>query len=282
MKKNIYLFLIIIISISAFGQSDSTKVKKSKKEGEILWEAYGGLRFGYNKLTGGYEGDAHAGGEYYGADYDEIGMSSFAPSFNLSFGGRYKYWNMFISGARSEYNNKFILEEDRAIDDIVIPAGSEVEGTIGNNVLTVATTFNIIRRKHDLGIGLGMMFYDYLQRYSVIGSDLVSEMNPLLPMPFLAISGRLNFDKFKIVGSGGGAFFNGSFDDNKFKVIYYTYEIKGSYQLLQKNKWSSEIALGYRNLFMDIENNNGEYWFLAKNTYLGPFVGLVVKFTELR
>ena len=99
-------------------------------------------------------------------------------------------------------------------------------------------------------------------------------------MPFLALSGRLNFDRFRVSGAGGGAYFHGDKDGWDHTVWYYTFDVRCSYEFYRKENWVAVVAIGYRQMLMDSEGTKEGGWVNEKDNYKEPFLSVRVKFTR--
>ena len=110
--------------------------------------------------------------------------------------------------------------------------------------------------------------------------DQLIESNHWFPMPFLALSGRLNFDRFRVSAVGGGAYFHGVKDDYDYEVWYYTFDVRGAYEFFRKDNWTAAVALGYKQMYMDSEASKEGSWFKEEDNYKGPFISVRVKFTR--
>lgn len=272
MKKSILTITILCLTIVVSAQVERPK-----------WELGGGLRLSYQGLAGGFSGDYN--GNVFDLKYQDIGMDNYAPSLAITIGGRYEKWNLFFAGSRGTYDGNFTTNMDisRPEDEVEIPAGSEVDGQLGMGIYALSTTFGLIQKKHDLGLGLGFLILNMESSYKT--TDINNEKLEIggdhwFPMPFLAMSGRLNFGKFRVGGSGGGAHFSGNMDGYDYDVLYYTFDVRGTYDLYQKDNWSSSISVGYRKLFMDMDMSDDGGWVKEEDNYSGPYASIRVKFSS--
>jgi len=306
MKNTIILFFILAITINAHAQDlkswyvlddalqqdhwlladasaageaeDDTSYKLEVKKPEELWEIGGGLRLNYLRLTGGASGYDAETGNMFDIDYSAVGMDNYAPSLALALGGKYKRWNLFFGASRGSYTGSFISQNDISIDGEIIPAGTQVDGKIDMGIYSVSTTFAAIQKKHDLGFGLGFLILDTGMTYTAQGQTLGG--SHIFPMPFLAVSGRLNFDRWKIVGVGGGAYFDGDMDGYDYTVWYYTFDVRVGYEFYRKGNYTAIINAGFRSLYMDSKATKGASWFKEEDRYAGPFLSLLVYYTK--
>ncbi|MCD4737114.1 MAG: hypothetical protein K8R53_13805 [Bacteroidales bacterium] len=192
-------------------------------------------------------------------------MDNYSSSMAIAIGGRYKKWNLSFAGSRGSYKGEFNTKFDIARDDIQIDSGSHVKGSIDMGIYALTTTFALIQKKHELGVGIGFLILNMGSTFSstdVSGEPVDIGGTNTFPMPFLAIAGRLNFGDFRFSGSGGGAVFRGEKDGLDYDVVYYTIDIKAVYDFYKGDNWSYSTSLGFRNLFMD--------WFINNyNSYIG-------------
>ena len=249
-RKNYLLFFILIVFSNLILNAQIERPK---------WEIGGGLRLNYLGLDGGYSGQRASDGYEFELNYKDIGMDTYSPSFAIAAGGRYKKLNLAFAGSRGSYKGEFETKFDIVRDDIQIDSGSHVDGSIDMGIYALTTTFALIQKKHELGVGIGFLVLNMGSSFKT--TDVNGELidlggNHLFPMPFLAVSGRLNFGKLRFAGSGGGAIFRGEKDGLDYDVKYYTIDIKGVYDFYKGDNWSYSASLGYRRLFMDMYMEN--------------------------
>ncbi len=270
--KNTLAFVLLTISITLTAQIERPK-----------WEFGGGIRLNYMGLDGGMSGYRNSDGYSFDQDYKDIGMDNYSPSFAIAFGGRYKKWNLEFGGSRGTYDGSFITPADITRDDMQIDSGSAVSGSLDMSMYALSTNFGLIQRKHDLGIGIGFLILKMGSNYSttdVYGEELKLGGDQWFPMPFLALAGRLKFNKFRIVGTGGGAIFKGEKDGYDFDVKYYTIDVNVAYDFLEKGRLIYSADIGFRNLYMDMYMENDLGWYKEKDIYMGPYASLRIKFSS--
>lgn len=271
--KTTLLFVFLLIT---------TSVAMAQKE-RPKWEFGGGLRFNYQGLSGGYEGERYSDNYKFEMDYHEIGMDNYSPSVGLAFGGRYKKWNLAFAGSTGSYKGEFETKFDIVRDDIQIDSGAVVNGQIDMQIGALTTTYGIIQKKHDLGVGIGFLILNMGAVFETtdVNGDHVELGEPqLFPMPFIALAGRLNFGNFRLVGSGGGALFKGEKDGLEYDVKYYTVDIKGTYDFYKGDNWSYNAAIGFRKLYMDMYMENDLGWAKETDHYTGPYISIRAKFSS--
>ena len=273
MKKILTLLssLLLLISTTAL----KAQIERPK------WELGGGIRFNYMGLGGGFSGTRNSDGYSFDVKYKEIGMDNYSPSFAIAIGGRYKKWNLDFGGSRGTYGGSFTTMMDMVRDTLEIDSGSVVDGTVDMTMLALATNFALIQRKHDLGIGIGILVLymgsDY-STYDIKGQKIKLGSDQWFPMPFLSVMGRLNFGNFKIVASGGGAYFQGKMSEYDYKVTYLTADINGSYDFLHTSRIILSADLGYRFLYMKLESENDIGLYQEKDFYNGPYLTAKIRF----
>ena len=271
MKSRLIIFLLAITTTL------SAQVERPK------WEFGGGIRLNYMKLTGGMSGYRNADGYSFDTKYNEIGMDTYSPSFAIALGGRYKKWNLEFGGSKGSYDGNFITTTDIVRDDVQIDSGAVVSGTLDLNMYALSTNFGLIQRKHDLGIGIGLLLLYMGSNYNTTdtyGQAITLGGEEWFPMPFLALGGRLKFGDFRISANGGGAFFNAKKDDVDYDVTYFTVDLNAAWDFLKKKRTKYSVDLGFRTLFLDmkIENENG--WYKEKDNYFGPYISVRILFSS--
>jgi hypothetical protein len=271
-----YLALSDASSDDDAGKDPSIKVQVQDQE--ELWDIGAGLRLNYLRLTGSISGFDAQTGNTFDIDYSEVGMDNYAASLALALAGKYKKFNLFFGASRGSYTGSFLSKNDVTIDDETIPAGSTVNGKIDMGIYSLSTTYGLIQKKHDLGLGFGILLLDMGMEFSA-GGKTIGEPQ-IFPMPFLALSGRLNFDRLRIVAVGGGAYFNGDMEGYDYTVWYYTFDVRAGYEFYKKENCSAIANLGYRSLHMDSKASKGATWFEEKDSYSGPFISILVKYTK--
>jgi len=268
--KNTIIIVLLAISTTLQAQIERPK-----------WELGGGIRLNYMGLNGGFSGYRNSDGQTFDLNYEDIGMNTYSPSFAVAFGGRYKKWNLEFAGSRGSYEGSFITPADMVRDDMSIDSGSVVSGTVDMSMYALFTNFALIQKQHDLGVGIGFMLLNMGSNYTtfdVNDNEVKLGGSEWFPMPFLAMSGRLNFGKFRVNLSGGGAFFKGKMDEVNYDVIYYTVDVSAAYDFLQTGRFAFSADIGYRNLFMDLKMDNDMGWYKEKDIYRGPYATIRVKF----
>ena len=270
---------IMLLFISIIVTTFSLKAQEERS----LWEVNAGLRLNYLGLNGYIAGYDAAKDHEFNIDYKKIGMDNYSPSLALSVSAKYKKWNLLFASSSGYYDGGFITNIDIIKEGTTIDSGSVVDGLIDIDIYTLNTTYNIIQKKHDLGVGIGFIFMDMKSGFTTTDVDdevVTTEGDYFFPMPFLAASGRLNFDKFKISGSGGAAYFNGSKDGMDYKVFYYTIDVRGTYYFYEHDNWSSSLSAGYRTIYMDMNLSDERGWYTEHDIYSGPYLSLRVKFSS--
>lgn len=268
--KNTIFILGLLISTSLVAQIERPK-----------WELGGGIRLNYSGLSGGFSGYRSDDEYEFDIDYHEIGMNTYSPSFALAIGGRYKKWNLEFAGSRGKYEGSFVVPTDIIRDDQQIDSGSVVSGSVDLSMYAISTSFGLIQRKHDLGVGIGFLVLNMGSNYtttSTTGDEVKLGGDEWFPMPFLALTGRLKFGDFRISGTGGGAIFRGSMDDIDYDVDYLTIDVNAAYDFLNRGRWSLSADLGYRYLWLNLDMDNDNGWYKEKDIYQGPYATIRVKF----
>lgn len=271
MRSKLFIILLVLPLI-AYSQ-----VERSK------WELGGGLRLNYLGLDGGYSGERYSDNYQFGLNYKDIGMDNYTSSIAIALGGRYKKLNLAFAGSRGSYLGEFETAFDIIRDDIQIDSGSHVNGSIDMGIYALTTTFALIQKKHELGIGIGFLILNMGSTFST--TDVNEETinlggDHLFPMPFLAVAGHLNFGDFRLSGSGGGALFKGVKDGLDYDVKYYTIDVKAVYDVYKGEHWSYSVSLGFRQLFMDMYMENEMGWAREEDTYSGPYISVRTKFSS--
>ena len=246
---------------------------------EELWDIGAGLRLNYLRLTGGFSGYDASTGNTFDLNYKDIGMSTWAPSLALALGGKYKKWNLFFGASRGSYTGSFITKQDITIKDELIPAGSQVDGKITMGIYSLSTTFAFVKKpEHDVGVGLGFLILDMSTEFKT--TDVSLGDTGIYPMPFLALSGRKKFGKWRLSAVGGGAHFDGKQDGLDYTIFYYTFDAQVGYEFYKKGNYIAVTNLGYRLLRMNMKGtqDNGN-WFEEDDHYNGPFLSVLVRYT---
>jgi hypothetical protein len=249
-----------------------------------LWELGGGVRLNYMGLGGGFSGTRNSDGYSFDIKYKDIGMDNYATSYSIALGGRYKKFLLEFGASRGTYEGGFTLTTDVVRDDMQLDSGAVVSGSLDLTMYALSTTFGLIQKKHDLYLGLGVILLNMNSNYTtkdVNGQEVKLGGDVWFPMPFLALAGRWNFsDRFRLVGSLGGAIFKGSQDGIDYDVLYYTYDITAAYEFLQAGRMTYTIDVGYRNLFMDMDADSDKGVYHEKDIYSGPYATIRILFSS--
>jgi len=268
--KNALLIFLLTVSTALTAQVERPK-----------WEFGGGIRFNYTGLSGNVAGYRNSDGQSFDMDYKEIGMDNYSPSFAIALGGRFKKWNLELGGSRGVYEGSFVTLADMVRDDVQIDSGSVVSGKLDMTMFMVNTNFALIQRKHDLGIGIGILALNIGTNYSttdVFGQEIILGGDQWFPMPFIALGGRLKFGKFRIGGTAGGAIFIGNMNGDDYDVSYITLDANAAYDFYEKGRFGLSADLGYRFLYMDMKIENESGWYKEKDIYQGPYATIRVKY----
>lgn len=268
---------ILIIALFAIWSTLCAQIERPK------WEIGGGLRLNYMGLDGGFS--AHRNSDGYESDiqYDEIGMNTYSSSFALFLGGRYKKWNLEFGGSRGSYEGGFIAKTDIVRDETQIDSGAVVDGTLDLTMYLLSTAFRFIQKKHDLGVGIGIMALHMGANYAttdIEGNEVKLGDDYWFPMPFLALSGRLNFDRLRIIGTAGGAIFKGNMEGDEFDVGYYIIDVAVAYEFFRTKRWTYIADVGYRNMYLNLDIENERGWYKEEDIYRGPYVTLRVSYAS--
>ncbi len=279
MKKLLALFLLMSQMLIVTAIAEEFKIRQPSEQEEIGSFA-GGVRGNYLRLGGGFS--------YYDADYDRtydldynaIGMDNYAPSASLAFTGEWGDWNIFFSASKGVYEGSFVTQQPIRLihDDGEIPAGSNVDGTVEMGIYSLSGTYKIASDPtYNVAVGFGALILDYSTEFKTtdetIGSDAI------FPMPYLALSGRKDINKFRFIGVGGAAYYNGEQDNLDYLVYFVTLDARAGYEFYKNEEYTSTFYIGYRYLYMDSTASKNGSSYTEKDTYDGPFVNLTLKYT---
>lgn len=290
MKHLILVFLAVGLVITANVRAEDREIVWDVDKGTVdaqsddwenTWNFGAGLRFNYLRLTGGFSGYSATDDATYHIDYSAIGMDNYAPSVALAVAGKYKKWNLFFGASRGSYTGSFITQQNITIKDETIPAGSNVDGKIDMGIYSLSTTYAFVKEpQHDVGIGFGFLILDMGTEFKT--STVTLGDSQIYPMPFLALSGRKKWGKYRLSAVGGGAYFAGDLDGLDYTVYYYTVDIKAGYEFLKNNHYTGVFSLGYRHLYMDSKATQTDgSWFEENDRYAGPFMSVLIKFEDI-
>jgi hypothetical protein len=248
------------------------------------WDLGAGVRVNYMGLDGGFSGSRASDGYTFDIKYKDIGMDNYAASYSLAIGGRYKKFVLEFAASRGSYTGAFTLGTDIERDGVQLDSGSVVSGSLDLSLYAVSTTFGLIQKKHDLGIGLGIILLQMASNYKtkdVNGAEVKLGGDVWFPMPFLALGGRFNItDEFRIALSAGGAIFKGEKDGMDYDVLYYTYDITVAYEFLKAGRMTYTVDVGYRNLFMDMDASKDTGTYHEKDSFSGPYATIRLLFSS--
>jgi hypothetical protein len=271
--KNGLIFTLLLISTTLTAQVERPK-----------WEVGGGVRINYMGLGGGISGTRNSDGYNYDINYKDIGMDNYTTSYSVAIGGRYKKFLLEFGASRGSYKGGFTLTTDVVRDNTQLDSGAVVSGSLDLSLYALSTMFGLIQEKHDLGLGIGVLLLNMASNYTtkdVNGAEVKLGGDEWFPMPFLAVMGRLNFsERFRVVGSVGGAYYKGDKDGATFKVLYYTFDITAAYEFLQAGRFTYTVDVGYRNLFMDMDITKDIGTYHEKDIYSGPYATLRILFSS--
>ncbi|MBL0709452.1 MAG: hypothetical protein JJV99_00325 [Colwellia sp.] len=281
MKKIILVVTLMSQIIICNTQADEFKIL-TPQEQEEQWNFAAGLRANYLKLGGGFtaydaEHDAH-----YKLDYNEIGMDNYASSTSVAFSGEWENWNLFFSASKGVYEGGFIAPQDIFLKDDIIKEGEHVDGKVEMGTYSLSGTYDLSKDStSNLALGFGALFLDYSTDFQGETSGFGSDM--LIPMPYLALSGRKDIGKYRFIGVGGAAYYDGKYDDMDYTVYFVTLDVRAGYEFYNDGNYKSTIYAGYRYLYMDSKTSqdNGN-WYKETDNYSGPFINIAFKYTMFK
>ena len=189
-----------------------------------------------------------------------------------------------FGASRGSYPGGFTVNTDIVRDDATIDSGSVVDGSLDLSLYALSTTFALIQKEHDLGLGIGILLLQMASSYTttdVNGQPVKLGGDEWFPMPFLAVGGRLNFtDTFRAALSAGGAFFKGTKDGSEYDVLYDTFDITVAYEFLKAGRMTYTADVGYRNLFMDMDVASDKGTYHEKDIYSGSYLTIRALFSS--
>jgi len=280
MKKMVLIAALIIFLAGGplTAQEQPTKFERD------VWDIGLGVRLNYLGLYGGFSGYRASDGYQFDIKYKDIGMNVYVPSLAVAMDAKYKRWSFAFAGSRGVYKGDFINHMEICRDTVSIDSGSNISGKLGIGIYALSATYMMVMRKHEFGVGLGFLFMDLDVDYSAINASTGQPVSlgghHFYPMPFLAIGAKFNFNRFRIIGTGGGAYFNEIKDGTGTTVWYYTLDVRGAYDVIRSPHWVGSLGLGYRSMFMDLKMDfaDARGWYHEEDHYIGPYLSLVVKF----
>ncbi len=122
------------------------------------------------------------------------------------------------------------IEETTLFNVHLIPAGTVINSEIDIKLYTLIYTYDLLKSKHDLGIGLGLALMDYDSHYFKNGGDSEITYHQLYPMPLLTVSGIFDLNRFELQALIGGA----AIKINDNKAAYSTTDVAVRYKFLRK------------------------------------------------
>ena len=281
--KLLLSFIAPLIVIQIFFHSALASEFKihNPEEREEAWNFAAGIRGNYLRLGGGISSYDAEHDSHYDIDYGDIGMDNYAPSASLALSGEWGKWNLFFAATRGVYDGSFVTQQDFWLrEGGIIKKGTSVDGQIEMGIYSLSGTYDLAASPtYNVSLGFGALILDYGMEFT--SSDGTIGSNAILPMPYLALSGRKDIGKYRFIGVGGGAYYSGDYDDHDYTVYFVTMDARAGYEFYQNGNYSSTFYLGYRYLFMDSTASKDGSWYKEEDTYAGPFVSLTVKYTKL-
>ncbi|MBL0708984.1 MAG: hypothetical protein JJW00_08055 [Sulfurimonas sp.] len=281
MKKIILLLVLFSQVFISTIEAEDFKILDAKEQ-EEAWDFAAGLRVSYLKLGGGFTAYDAKHDTNYKLDYDAIGMDNYAASNSLAFSGEWKNWNLFFSASKGVYKGSFQAKQDIFIKDNIIPKGDVVNGKIEMGIYSISGTYDIYENPTtDVALGFGALVLDFSTEF--VGETDKVGADSTIPMPYLALSGRKDIAKYRFIGVGGGAYYDGKQDDMDYTVYFITLDARAGYEFYNDGAYKSTFYIGYKYLYMDSKTSQDDgSWYKETDTYSGPFINLAVKYTMFK
>ena len=280
--KKIILVSILVSQMFVYNiQADEFKILNTQEQ-EEAWNFAAGVRAQYLRLGGGFTSYDAEHDIHYKLDYKEIGMDNYAPSASLAFSGEWGEWNLFFSASKGVYDGSFIANQDIWLKDDVILKGEHVTGKIEMGIYSLSATYDLVEDPtSNVALGFGALVLDYSTEFASTSATVGSDM--IIPMPYLALSGRKDIGKYRFIGVGGAAYYDGEYDSMDYTVYFVTLDARAGYEFYNDGKYKSTFYVGYRYLYMDSKTSQDDgSWYKETDTYDGPFINLAIKYTKFK
>jgi len=236
------------------------------KEREVYVE--GGLRYGILYPSGDIR--IEYSGNEENIDLSEMGIDDPNGSLSLSIGLQIDRSHFFFNYAGISYGGSNTVDETKIFNGYLIPAGTVINSEIDIRLYT----YDLLKSKHDLGIGLGLALMDYYSQYFEGGGDSEVTYHQLYPMPLLTVSGILDLNRFELQALIGGA----AIKINDNKAAYLTTDLAVRYKLIRRERVYGMISLGFMWVPMYIEFSQGPNTYYQNTDFYGPYLGVRIKY----
>lgn len=176
---------------------------------------------------------------------------------------------------QSEHGGTGTLEAEISDEDVVIPAGSQVDTIFDMGLGEVLLTFDVIPSDTvELGLGLGatVLDLDLAVTDSVTGETFDPDKE-VFPVPLLALRVGVQFWRIDLQALLGGIDVTYEGD----RVALYDFDAFARLSLFgEAERAHGALIVGYRYLDLDVDydNDDGTESVAADITFDGPYIGL--------
>jgi len=229
-------------------------------------------RYGQLSLEGSFGADAGdvtatASLEDAGLDDDE-GIPGLRA--DLKFGSPH----LVLSAGRASWSGTGTVDATLNAGGMTIPAGATVDSDLDLDLYSGLLLWDVFPGKTvEVAIGFGATVFDFDLAMADQGSGMEISSAETLPVPVLAANVGVQLGGIELAALVSG--FSLSLDDNEGRFVdadvFARWHVLGG-----KNHVRSSLILGWRQVDLDVEYEDGGDAFEAEVTLSGPYLGLEI------
>jgi len=214
-----------------------------------------------------------AGGASGAADVEEAGFDRDDSVPSASVDLKWGLPHVTVSALTSSFRGNGSLDADISQGGITIPAGSMVRSEMDLDVYSGVITFDVLPTDFELGLGFGAGGFDLDAQITerTTGASVATEEIVGLPVLAARAGGRLGDFRASALLSAS-KFKYDDFDAD----LYYDLDLQASYSFLGGRNVRAALAVGYRQIGIDADYDDGDDRVDVDLELRGPWIGLEI------
>lgn len=205
------------------------------------------------------------------SSFDDLGLDEQSEQLGGRVDLKWGLPHLSVSYAESSFSGDGTATAQLTQGGVTIPAGASVDSSLDLDIASAVLTFDLLPSDTaEAGIGFGIQGLDFQGSVRDTGSGQSVDTSEMVPIPVIAV--RASAEIWRIEASaliaGSKVSFNG--DD----LSYYDVDLQGRLRIFEHG-W---LALGWRQVHVDLQYDDGGDAVDADLTLKGPYLGFVLSF----
>ncbi len=208
---------------------------------------------------------------------DALGLDHDSAAPGLRFDADFGAPRITFAWQRSDHSGLGMLDVEISDDDVTLPAGTDVATDVGLDLYSLLVTFDLVPTDTvEFGIGLGLQGMDVQAGVRARdgmppGTVTVDEFAAL---PVLAARAGVELGPVELSALLSG--FSASYEGDS--ATLYDLDVAARLRLLEQGRLSGSLVLGWREVRIDAEYEDGNERADLDVRLSGPYFGLVLGF----